>query len=150
MTSGQSLIGRIISFFSRSKIQHVGVFFWEGKRLKVVEASFFGIREMPFSNLLTGRFKIYCGKIPKEVMRFSEEQIKERIFSKGKDIPKIGSKYDLLGALFSILWDTKSKQAYCSEYASILLNLKFSMQCRGTVPNDFAILCGDNIFEIKK
>ena len=135
-SSGLSFVSRSISFFTRSKISHVGVFFWEGDRLMVAESTMDGgVRIIPFTNLKQIGVKRYWGR---HDSFFTEEETIERIFSKGSNIPEIGSRYDRLGCLFAIFRTSRSKEAYCAEYAQKLLNLSFPAKINGVLPIDLA------------
>lgn len=52
-------------------------------------------------------------------------------------------KYDLIGALLSLLWDTNTAQKFCSEYVTDILDLKFDALSRGIFPSDVANRCGE-------
>jgi hypothetical protein len=41
-------------------------------------------------------------------------------------LQQLGEDYDMLGALSSLFVDTKSKQKFCSEFVSYVLELNFS------------------------
>ena len=146
-SSSRSLVSRTISFFTRSKISHVGVFFWEGGRLMVAESIMGkGVRDIPFTNLKQVGVKRYWGR---HDSFFTSEEIVKRIFSKSSNIPEIGSQYDLTGCLFAIFRTSRSKEAYCAEYAQKLLNLSFPAKTNGILPSDLANLCSEKLFQIK-
>ena len=146
-SSGRSFVSRVISFFTRSKISHVGVFFWIGNRLMVAESTMgSGVRIIPFTNLKQIGVKRYWGKHDQFL---TGEEIIQRIFSKGSNIPEIGSRYDRLGCLFAIFRTSRSKEAYCAEYAQKLLDLSFPVKTSGILPSDLANLCSEKLFQIK-
>lgn len=129
-TASPAIFSRLIRFFTRSKISHVGTFLWIGNRLFIAESmEGTGCRLM----LASERFR-------KE--RFVLQHVKkvdngfvDRVLD---DIGRI--KYDLTGALLSLFYDTKSAQKFCSEWIVKIYNLDFSHLSRGVVPADIYTL----------
>jgi hypothetical protein len=147
-TAGNGIFSRAIRFFTRSKVSHTGIFVWLEKRLFVVESmESFGVRILPASDLFLRGGEVFFGHLPR---RKSAAWIKSRIFGNSKNLPKIGEKYDLLGALTAMVFDTKSARVFCSEYVGKILDLKFPASNSGITPDDIAARCGKNFSEIEK
>lgn len=135
-TAANAFFSRIIRFFTHSKVSHVGMFVWIGKRLFIVESiEGVGVRILPASEYIKINQKIWWGRVPH---RFSEKEVEARIFNNDDNLPKIGGKYDMRGALLSKFFDTKSKETYCNEYVEKILDLKFFAYTNGRTPRDIA------------
>lgn len=143
-TAEKALFSRLIRFFTKSTVSHVGMFVILEERVFCVESmEGFGVRTIPASELL-GKKKFIFGKIES---KFSEKEIHERAFGNKKGLPKIGSKYDMIGALLSLFWDTKSNAVFCSEYVKKILDLDFPASINGILPKDILNKC-DSYYEI--
>ncbi len=53
----------------------------------------------------------------------------------------LGKEYDMLGAVLSLIWDTKSSQVFCSEFAAKVIGYKPQATKRGITPSDLAGIC---------
>ena len=150
-TASDSFFSRIIRFFTRSVVSHVGVFFWDGDRLFVAESvEGAGVRIIHASLLFRKGTRVFWGRPRRE--RYSHEEymaIHDRIQSPNSLFP-LGTDYDLSGA-FGFLW-SKGKNAlpYCAEYAEYILWISSPARKRNTTPDDLAALCGDDFFELQK
>ena len=123
-TASPALFSRLIRFFTRSKVSHVGVFLIICDRVFVVEAlEGRGVRMM----LASKRFK----KEKFVLLRGGEVRTKFVLDC-------VGDKYDLFGALVAMFWDTKSAQRFCSEAQKNFVNIseRFSHLKRGVLPSD--------------
>lgn len=145
-TAEGALFSRIIRFFTKSDISHVGMFVWLGKRLFCVESiEGTGVRLIQASVLLRDKECWWWGRVPN--LKYTEDEISERVFS--DDPPRIGSAYDMKGALLSIFFDTKSQLVYCSEYVMKKLGIELFASTNGSVPRDIANL-GEFFHKIEK
>jgi len=121
-TASPALFSRLIRFFTRSKVSHVGVFVIWNKRVFAVEAiEGVGVRIMLASQ------------------RFTKEGL--QLYRGGKLSPKklaedLGKDYDMSGALLAPFFDTQSAQRFCSRGTSRWLQLDFSHLNRGILPSD--------------
>ena len=138
LVSGTKLFSRVIKFFSRSKISHVGLFVWmviEGeKRLMVVEFIEGQGMNIDFASAYLSKNKeVYWGRLYKPA---SPEAIGQKIFQKRN------ASYDLEGALLSLVSDTKtSNLIYCSEFIAFCHNKRRRGSSKGIIPDDIALLC---------
>jgi len=150
-TASDSIFSRIIRFFTRSAVSHVGVFFWDGDRLFVAESvEGAGVRIIHASMLFRSGSRVFWGRPRRE--RCSHEEymgIHLRIGSLYSYFP-LGTDYDMRGAL-GFLW-SKGKNAlpYCAEYAEYVLGISSPARRRNSTPDDLAALCGEDFFELKK
>jgi hypothetical protein len=143
-TAGSSFFSRVIRFFTRSVVSHVGVFIWEDDRLMVAESvERAGVRKI-HASMLFDSGKVFWGRIGGED---TIETIKWRINSPKSWYP-LGTEYDLGGAL-SFLWSKgKNKRPYCSEYAEYVLGIFAPARKRNSTPDDLAALCGEDLAEL--
>lgn len=150
-TASDSIFSRIIRFFTRSAVSHVGVFFWDDDRLFVAESvEGAGVRIIHASLLFREGTRVFWGRPRKE--RYTHEEymrIHSRIGSPHSYYP-LGTDYDMRGAL-GFLW-SKGKNAlpYCAEYAEYVLGIFSPARKRNSTPDDLAALCGDDFFELQK
>jgi hypothetical protein len=121
-TASPALFSRLIRFFTRSKVSHVGVFVNWNKRWFIVES-------MEGSGT--------------RIVLASERFLKEglQVYRGGKLSPSkvakdLGADYDLKGALLAKFFDTKSSRNFCSEAVAKWLGLDFSHLNRGVLPSD--------------
>ena len=136
-TAGKSLFSRCIRVFTQSQVSHTGLFLRLGNRLFIVESlEGSGCRMLPASAMY--KEITIIGKIETQ---FNKKEIKDRA------LDKIGSDYDLIGALFSLIWDTESKKVFCSEFVSDVLDLRFPYLNRGILPIDIANKLDKTIYE---
>ncbi len=121
-TASPALFSRLIRFFTRAKLSHVGIFIIIENRIFAVEAlEGAGVRIM----LASKRFKY-----DKFVLLRGGQLNTELVFD------TIGDTYDLWGALVAVFFDTKSAQTFCSEAEKNWLTLDFSHLNRGVLPSD--------------
>lgn len=138
-TAETFFFSRLIRFFTRSHVSHVGVFLWLGQRLFIVEAV---EGKGVVMNLASTRFQgknIFLGKIFHSI---DQEEIINRSLS------GLGKKYDLWGAISSLFKQKKDDQYFCSEYIAEVFGLLFPARRRGTTPDDIAALCGRNFIKL--
>jgi hypothetical protein len=56
-------------------------------------------------------------------------------------LENLGKGYDMKGALLSLLFDTKTAQVFCSEFASRVIGYKPELSKRGITPDDLTKIC---------
>ena len=121
-TASPALFSRLIRFFTRSKLSHVGIFIIIKKRIFAVEAlEGRGVRFM----LASKRFK------KEKFVLLRGGKLNEKLV-----FDTIGDEYDLAGALLAMFFDTKSAQNFCSEGNKNWTTLDFSHLNRGVLPSD--------------
>jgi hypothetical protein len=126
-TASPALFSRLIRFFTRSKISHVGLFVWIGGRLFVAESmEGKGCRLILASVYYKDKRVIHL-----PTHREDTDRIFEAVLN---DVGRL--KYDLLGAICSLFVDTKSSQVFCSEWVMKVLQLDFDHLERGVIPAD--------------
>jgi len=121
-TASPALFSRLIRFFTRAKLSHVGIFLVMKGRIFTVEAlEGVGVRIMLASKRFnTEKFVLLRGGKLNEDLVFDT----------------LGDVYDRPGALFAIWFDTKSAQNFCSEGNKNWLTLDFSHLKGGVLPRD--------------
>jgi hypothetical protein len=130
-TAGRSIFSRLIRLFTRSQVSHTGIFVWEEDRLYIVESiEGVGVRRELASE--------YCQHIV-SIGRVSEKIDYNEVRCNAFD--SIGERYDTIGALLSLFYDTKSSKVFCSEFVARILNLDYRMVKRGITPLDIANKC---------
>lgn len=121
-TASPAFFSRVIRFFSRAKVSHVGVFMIEHGRVMCYESlEGNGTRVMLASiRLRTEKFVLLrgCGIHPDKVFK------------------DLGSKYDFWGAVLALFVDTKSAQKFCSESVAYWKHMDFSHLKHGVLPSD--------------
>ena len=125
-TYSDDVLSRLIRFFTRSSVSHVGLFIATGGRVFTVE-SIQGkgcVMTLASVRLKNKDF------IVKEGHSLMEEDI-ENILG---DVGRV--KYDWWGAAVSLFIDTKSSRQFCSEWVAQKLKLDFSFLRRGVTPVD--------------
>lgn len=121
-TASPALFSKLIRFFTRSKLSHVGIFLIIENRIFAVEAlEGRGVRFM----LASKRFK------KEKFVLLRGGKLNEKLV-----FDTIGDEYDLIGALLAIFFDTKSAQIFCSEGNKNWLTLDFSHLKGGVLPRD--------------
>lgn len=133
-TASQSFIGRLIRKATKTKVSHVGflVFFFD--RLWVVEMmEGAGCRVVPASNRLKNEKFVQVGRIKTDMFQI------DFIRSILADVYMV--QYDMIGALLSPFIDTKTGQAFCSEWVSRKAQIQFSTLDRGIYPSDVMEKC---------
>jgi hypothetical protein len=133
-THSKALFSRIIRFFTRSTVSHVGVFFWIENRLfigEMLEGK--GCRMM----LASERFKneeFFWG-VPSNRMRYNDEIITDILDCVGRE------EYSMLGAILAPFITTPSSKNICSGWATQVTGQKFEALERGILPIDLVAKC---------
>ena len=125
-TASPALFSRLIRFFTRSTVSHCGVFVKVGSRMFVVESiEGSGVIMSLASTRFNGMDIIVARptKIPKDF----ETYVLSSVQATG---------YDLVGALLSPFFDTKTKQKFCSEFVMTALKIKLEHFKSGVTPKD--------------
>lgn len=133
-TASQSLFGRLIRKATNTKISHVGFLVYFYDRLWVVEMmEGVGCRIVPAENRLKKEKFVQVGRINTDLFQ------NEFIGSILEDVDFV--QYDLIGALLSPFIDTKTGQAFCSEWVVRKAQIQFSTLDRGIFPADVMEKC---------
>jgi hypothetical protein len=133
-TASQSLFGRLIRRATNTKISHVGFLVYYYDRLWVVEMmEGVGCRSVPAENRLKKEKFVQVGRIKTDM--FKEDFIASIL----EDVNFV--QYDMIGALLSPFIDTKTGQAFCSEWVSRKAQIEFSTLSRGIYPSDVLEKC---------
>jgi hypothetical protein len=133
LTANPALFSRLIRFFTRSQVSHVGIFLWIGKRLFIAEAiEGSGVILSLASSRIHKEEKCWAGRIPHNQKKW---KIEENIFN------SLGKKYDMSGALISKFEKSDRESFFCSEFVEFCLGLEKGETKRGTTPDDIARLC---------
>jgi len=136
-TASPALFSRLIRFFTRSTVSHCGVFIQVGSRMFVVESL---EKHGVIMSLASTRFdttKIIVAR-PNSVPTVFEENVLSSVQATG---------YDLVGALLSPFFDTKSKQKFCSEFVMFTLQKELTHFKSGVTPRDLLTVLSDNIIK---
>lgn len=131
LTANSSLISRVIRFFTRSEISHVGMFLNISGRIFIVEATGNGVVMTLASERVEKEKKAWWGRIDHQV---NAHQIELRL------LKRLGRKYDTIGAILSPFRRKDDEDNFCSELVEEVLNLKSQFSKRGTTPDDIARL----------
>lgn len=133
-TASQSFFGRLIRKATKTKVSHVGFLVYFYDRLWVVEMmEGVGCRLVPAENRLKKEKFV-------QVWRIKTDMLKEQfIASILEDVNFV--QYDLIGALLAPFVDTKTGQAFCSEWVSKKAQIQFSTLDRGIFPSDVMEKC---------
>ena len=141
-TASRSIVSRIIRFFTRSAVSHVGVFMWSEGRLLIVEArAHKGVSMTPATDRISQESTCWWGRLDSKIRTI--EEIKETIWS------ELGEEYDTLGAIVSLFYDTHSSKRFCSEFSAKVVGIEFPEMSRGVTPGDLRISCLQNFHLIK-
>jgi len=125
-TASPALFSHLIRFFTRSTVSHCGVFVKVGNRMFAVESlEGSGV----IMSLASARFD------KKQMVVARPNKVPEHFVDKVLgDVLVTG--YDLVGALISPFFDTRSARAFCSEWVARKLELNFSHFINGVTPKD--------------
>lgn len=128
-TASPALFSKLIRFFTKSKVSHTGLFVWIGKRLFIAEAM---EGEGICLKLASGQCERFeaIGRIKHNQ---TSDDVIEYVLSR---VGVVG--YDLIGAIVSLFYDTKSKNLFCSEFVKNALCLPFPQMKAGIKPIDIA------------
>lgn len=121
-TASPALFSKLIRFFSRSRISHVGVFL-------VLEDGVFIVEAMEGSGV----------RFMRASKRFKKEEfvlLRGGLLNNKLVWDTVGDKYDLFGALTALFFDTRTARRFCSEAVKNWLRLDFSHLNRGVLPSD--------------
>ncbi len=134
-TRSNTIFGRVTRFATQSDVSHTGFLIREHERVmcyEYVEGS--GCIQMPASN----RFGI-----KEEILTISVNVDKDKLLkSLYKDVGRV--KYNMIGALVSLIRRTQNEERFCSEAVAEKLNLKLDHLKRGITPADVLTALSDN------
>lgn len=123
-TGSNTIVSRIIKYFTKSDISHVGMFVVIGERIFVVELKGDDTCKMiPASTKFEKEKLIYCPT-------YKELDIDTVI----GDVGRI--KYNLFGAIVSPFYRTNRARKNCAEWTALKLGLPFEHLKRGLYPID--------------
>ena len=130
-TKWNGIFSRIIKFFTRSNYSHVWILYNIHGRVFVIEAQYGKWIRM-----------ILASKVAKtvdfDIFRWGEAQ--QDTLSEA--MSRLGDRYDLIWAVASPFIDTKTHQAFCSEFVSEILWMEFEgIKKRGATPADVINKC---------
>ncbi len=133
-TASNALFSRLIRKFTRTKISHVGFLVYFYDRLWIVEMmEGAGCRLVPAENRLKKEKFIQVSRIKTDMLQH------DFITSILDDVDFV--EYDMKWALLAPLFDTKTGQAFCSEWVSRKAKIQFSTLNRGIFPSDVMEKC---------
>lgn len=133
-TRSNALFSRLIRFFTQSTVSHTGFLIKENGRVmcyEYVEGS--GCVQMPASN----RFKSNELILVKTV-NVNKQKLLTKLY---KDVGRV--KYNMFGALISLVRRTHNQERFCSEGVAEKLGLKLSHLKRGITPADVLTALSD-------
>ncbi len=132
-TRSNALFSRIIRLATQSDVSHVGVFLRLWGRLFIVEAlEWSGV----VMSLASERVKeVQCFWARTSRAKKSINEIENHLLT------SLRKKYDMIGALLSLITDTKTAKKFCSELASEAIGIKLPYNKRGITPADMINLC---------
>lgn len=134
-TASPAIFSRLIRFFTKSKVSHCGVFVEIGERMFVVESiERYGVI-MSLASTRFDEIDIVVAR-PNSVPDGFVDACLSEVMATG---------YDLVGALLSPFFDTKTKQAFCSEFVMKKLGLQFPHFKSGVTPKDILTVISGNI-----
>ena len=134
-THSNAFFSRLIRFFTQSTVSHTGFLIRDNGRVmcyEYVEGS--GCIQIPASN----RFKI-DEKIITIPIKVNKDKLLKSLY---KDVGRV--KYNLFGALISLVRRTQNEERFCSEGVAEKLGLKLSHLKRGITPADILTALSDN------
>ncbi len=133
-TASRSFFGRLIRKATRTKVSHVGFLVYYYDRLWVVEMmEGAGCRSVPAESRLKKEKFIQVWKVRSDMFR---EEFISSILDDANFV-----EYDMIGAILSPFIDTKTGQAFCSEWVARKAQIQFSTLDRGIYPSDIMEKC---------
>jgi len=134
-THSSAFFSRLIRLFTQSTVSHTGFLIREHGRVmcyEYVEGS--GCIQMPASN----RFGINENILTLPV-NVNKDKLLKALY---KDVGRV--KYNMIGALISLVRRTQNEERFCSEAVAEKLNLKLEHLNRGITPADVLTALSDN------
>lgn len=136
-TASPALFSRLIRFFTRSTVSHCGVFVKVGERMFVVESIEGSGVIMSLASTRFDTMNIVVAR-PNVIPNTFEQYALSSVQATG---------YDLVGALLSPFFDTKSKQKFCSEFVVSALKIKLEHFKNGVTPKDLLTALSSGIIK---